>query len=404
MSPDTAADVIVVGAGPAGSILASLLAGGGVQVLVVDRAAFPRPKPCGDYLNPGCAAVLVRLGLRGLLEAAGARPVRGMRVVSERGSTVLPFLRGPGWALPRRTVDDLLLRHALSRGARFLEGWRVVAVTTGPRLAEVVAEDHRGQRRVAAAPVVVGADGLRSTVARSVGAGGPPRRGRFTVGTYLDGLSAPAHEDVGELHLGRDRYCGVAYLPGGLANVTVSLPPRALRGRRGPLEEAYWEALRSFPALAPRLDRVRRVASFATSGPLAFWRRRSGVGRVFLVGDAAASIDPLTGQGVYLALRGAELCAAAVGRVLGGAEGPEAAVRSYGRARCRELGAVLLASRILRPLALWPPAAGRALDQMEAHPDLAERFGAAMGNLEHPSAILRPAFVLRLLGGVGCAP
>lgn len=237
-------DVIVVGAGPSGSATAAILARSGVRVLLLDRAVFPRPKPCGDYLNPGCAALLSRLGVGGMLSASGARRVWGMRVVAPDGLAItLPFARGAGWAIPRRILDHTLLLHATRLGTSVVEDARVITVQQDRRGVRVAVERGRAMRRETyAAPLVIGADGLHSLVARAVGAGESPRRGRFTVGAYLEGVACGTsgeergETDVGELHIGPGRYCGVAYLPGGLANVTIALGRTDLRAWRGALE------------------------------------------------------------------------------------------------------------------------------------------------------------------------
>jgi len=373
--------------------------------MVLDRAAFPRAKPCGDYLNPGCDAVLARLGVRDALEAAGAQSVRGMRVAASDGAAVtLPFPRGLGWALPRRTLDHLLLRHAAGAGATVIEGARVVAVEQAPDRVRVHAEHHRMRRESYTARFVIGADGLHSIVARTIGAGGPPRRGRYTVGAYLDGLApnaswAPGDTgEIGEIHLHPDRYCGVAYLPGGLTNVTIALSRGDLHAWRGDLDAGYWATLQTFPGLADRLGRARRVGRFQTGGPLAYWRRRSASGRVLLTGDAAAYIDPLTGQGIYLALRGAELAAAAVLHALARAGEAAAALREYDRARRREFGPVFLVSRILQHFAYCPAVVRRATQQMTVRPGLGARLIGVVGNVDPAGSVLRPEFVARLLG------
>ncbi len=396
---NTLADAIVVGGGPAGSAAAAMLARRGYRVMLLDRAAFPRAKPCGDYLNPGCDAILDTLGVSDSLEGAGARHVRGMCVVAPDGEAlVLPFPRASGWALPRHTLDHLLLRHASGEGVTVIEGARVVAVEQTSRGATIHAEGPGMRRTRYTARLVIGADGLRSAVAGSIGAGGPPRRGRYTVGTYLDGLAPGAGgEETGEIHLGHHRYCGVAYLPGGLANVTIALSRGDLRTWRGDLDARYWEALRTFPGLADRLGHARRVGGFRTSGPLAYWRRRVASGRVLLVGDAAAHVDPLTGQGIFLALRGAELAAGAAVAALAH-DATAAALRGYIRARRLEFGSIFLVSRLLQGLAFCPAVVHRATRRMAVHPDLGTRLIGAVGNVEPAGSVLRPGFLARVLG------
>ncbi len=368
--------------------------------MILDRAVFPRAKPCGDYLNPGCDAILAGLGVRDALLAAAARPVRGMRVTAPHGAALrLPFAHGTGWALPRHTVDHLLLMHAARSGATVIEGARVVGLEQEPHRAVVHAEHSGAGRTAYTARLVIGADGLHSLVARITGAGGPPLRGRYTVGTYLAGLApaASTDEDTGEIHLGLGRYCGVEYLPAGRINVTIALSRTELWGWRGDVERRYWETLRTFPDLADRVASARRVGRFQTSGPLAYRRRRITSGRVLLVGDAAGSVDPMTGQGIFLALRGAELAAGAACEALAGGS-VAAALRRYERAYRGEFGPVFLMSRILQQLAFRPAVIRRAMSRMAVHPDLGTRLIGAVGNVEPAGSVLRPGFMASMLG------
>src|SRR6188508_2934258 len=104
-------DVIVCGAGPAGSIAATVLSRGGARVLLLDRARFPRPKLCGDTVNPGTVAILRRLGLTGVFESS-ALPVDGMIVTGERGVSVRAAYGGGvrGLAIERLALDAALLQ------------------------------------------------------------------------------------------------------------------------------------------------------------------------------------------------------------------------------------------------------------------------------------------------------
>jgi menaquinone-9 beta-reductase len=369
---------------------------------VLDRARFPRPKPCGDYLNPGCAAVLDRIGARGAVTGA-AVPVAGMRIVAPDGTqAATTFSAGSGCAVTRASLDHLLLANAAEAGASVIEDASVMRLDREALRIRVTAERARGQTRSEQylASLVIGADGLRSKVARMIGAGDPPRRGRFTVGGYMEGLTPVAGVDrhaLGELHLATDRYCGAAYLSDGLANVTIALGS-ALRTWRGSLEAHYWAALRAFPGLAGRVSRARLVGGLRTSGPLAFRRRSAVDPRVLLAGDAAAFIDPMTGQGVYLALRGGELAAEAAVRALDHGGPTWRTLAGYERARRRAFGDAFFLSRLLQAAVFRPAIAARAVRRMAARPDLGTRFIDAVGNVAPATSVFHPGFLTGLLG------
>ncbi len=398
-----ALDVLVVGGGPAGSATAALLAGRGCRVLLVDRAAFPRPKPCGDYLNPGCDELFDRIGVRAEVRRAAA-PVRGMHLVTADGQHApLAFPRRNGWALRRAVLDQILLEHAGRAGAAIRDGSRLATLESGRGNVRVVVE-RGGRRESHTARLVVGADGLRSAVARMAGMGIRVRHGRYTVGTYLAGVAGGAAADApgppgwGEIHLRRSGYCGIAHLPDGLANVTLAVPREVVRAWRGGLEAGYWSWLRGCAALYDRLDRAVRVGPVTAVGPLGYYRRRAARGRILLVGDAAAHLDPMTGQGVYLALRGAELCAAAAADALDrtGVPSPGA----YVLARARAFGPIFAGSRLVQALAFRPKVVRRVAARVARYPDLGRRLIGMIGNTEGLGAVLHPAVLPRLLGWV----
>jgi flavin-dependent dehydrogenase len=395
-------DVIVAGAGPAGSTTAALLARQGLKVLLADRARFPRPKPCGDYLNPGCVALLDRLGGGAAVRRPPA-PVPGMRIAGPRGAEVVArFSRVHGLAIERGALDHHLLAQASAAGAEVHQDARLVRVERGEAGVRITlvrgagrarAEEHRAR-------LLVGADGLRSAAARLAGLGGVPRAGRFAVGGYVEGV-APAdglRPAPGELHLGPEAYCGVAFLPGGVANITAAVPPRMLRAWRGRLAAGYWELLRSFPGLGPRLRGARLVAPLRAAGPLGFFRRRPTAPGVLLVGDAAAFCDPMTGQGVYLAVRGAALAAEAAARALGRG-GPSARnLAPYGRACRRAFAGPFVLAAVLGRLAFCAPLAERMIRRMAGRPDLAARFIDAAGAAAPAASAFHPRFLGALLG------
>src|SRR3989441_788113 len=303
------ADVIVVGAGPAGSTAAALLAAAGVQVLVVDRATFPRDKPCGDYCNPGAVSLLRDAGALPAVFDTGASAISGMRVYAQDGSRFeARFPMGHGLLIPRLRLDAALLGHASRAGAAIYEGVAVDSVCSHPDAVEVgTASGCRWRARL-----LIAADGMHSVIARRLGRLILPAAGRYTVGAYFSGLvqTAPG----GELHLGPGLYGGVAHFGNGIANVCMALPRRLWRHARP--RQTFAAALTSLPALAEAMAGARRESRFRCSGPVGFADRNAVADRILLIGDAGGQIEPMTGQGIFLALRSAHLASGVAAEAL----------------------------------------------------------------------------------------
>ena len=161
MSPRQA-DVVVVGAGPAGTATAILLAERGHDVILLDRARFPRDKVCGEYLSPEGSRILDRLGVLKAVEARGARPLRGMRIVAPDGTALVgDYPRAGPWrgyrdhalAVPRRMLDAELVRRARELPVTVREGFRVTdLVTDGARVTGVEGVPSGGREAPSGSP------------------------------------------------------------------------------------------------------------------------------------------------------------------------------------------------------------------------------------------------------------
>jgi flavin-dependent dehydrogenase len=312
-------DVLIVGAGPAGAVAATILARSGVRVQLLDRARFPRAKLCGDSVNPGTVALLGRLGLGGVLGATGL-PIDGMILTGPAGVSVTA--RYPdgrqGRTLVRRELDWSLLQQALAAGAAFDPGTPVRRALTDPRRG-VVGVCVDGGRSIRAR-VVIAADGRRSTLAFELGvARHPSRPRRWAVGAYFAGARPAAHpssaSSFGEMHFGRTGYVGVAPLPDGLTNaclVTGQPPASAIRNPEALLRGE----LDRIPTLRDRFAGARLAGRPVVLGPLAVDVADPGIDGLLLAGDAAGFIDPMTGDGLRFAVRGGELAAQAALRAL----------------------------------------------------------------------------------------
>jgi menaquinone-9 beta-reductase len=341
-------DVIVCGAGPAGSVAATVLARGGARVLLLDRARFPREKLCGDTINPGALAVLRRLGLADF--EPSALPVDGMIVTGERGVRVrCAYGHGArGLAILRRDLDAALARGAVAAGARFEDGVLVRAPLVDERGGEVrvrgvVIAGRDGHDLRVPAPLVIAADGRRSRFALPLGlARQPEHPRRWAIGGYFDGVAGVT--SFGEMHVRRGRYIGLARVPSGLTNVCVVLPKRDGFDSRRLIETVA----AGDPELRERFAGARMVGRPSVVGPLAVDADTPGVHGLLLTGDAAGFIDPMTGDGLRFAVRGAELAAeAALAAFAGHATAPH---ERLARARRREFAAKWRFNRALRQI------------------------------------------------------
>ena len=347
------ADVLIVGAGPAGSIAALTLARAGATVRVIDRARFPRDKLCGDTVNPGSLALLDRVGLGTDVRLRGI-PVRGMMVTGPNGARVVADYPTDitGVALTRRVFDQVLIDAALAAGAEFDDGvgvLRPLVVDSGAVTG--VAVRCGSAEYDLRARVVIAADGRGSRMGSLLGLSGFGRRPRrWAFGAYYEGVANLSAR--GEMHVRAGEYIGIAPLAHGVANVCVV---RELQRESG--VETLERALAADALLRGRFVQARRVSDISVLGPLAVDAHGAGRAGLLLAGDAAGFVDPMTGDGLRFALRGGVLAAEHALREI------ETGVPQYdrlGAARRREFAGKWRVNRALRTLVGSPAAVAGA--------------------------------------------
>jgi len=394
------ADAIVVGAGPAGAATAILLAEQGIKVLVLDRARLPRSKLCGEYLSPEAARVLDRVGVLKTLDAAEAMPLRGMRITAPDGRVLVGSYRAIGdWrpyrdhalAVPRRVLDGALAERLRALPVDFREEMRVTDVLRdGDRVVGVVAVDAEARSHVFHAPLVIGADGRASVVAHRLGCRHPHRLQRLALGTYVSGLVDC--REYGEIFVDPPDYAILNPVTRDRVNLSVVVP----LGHGAPwtrrLDDFFDARVKQIPHLARRLAGAAREAVHAL-GPLAHRVTPPLVGGVMLVGDAAGFYDPFTGEGIFSALRGAELAAATAVGALGAGDCSAAMLAGYERARRAAFADKAVLTRILQFVIRRRWAANRCGRLLSRHPALLDALLGVIGDFVPPRALLRPSAV-----------
>ena len=387
----TSVDVLIAGAGPAGSALAAALARDGASVLLVEAAEHPRPKACAEYASPRIAEELARLGV-----AAGwtdaAVPLRGMDL--HAGGRTMPIryadARGPrhAWGLDRRSFDAMLADHAAAAGAELRQRTRLVGLVTddgrvrGAQLRDAVT----GRGEVVSASWTVGADGTRSSVSRLVGA---DRAVRFPrrIGLVAHYSGIGDLTDHGEMHVGPGYYVGLAPTPGGELNVGMALP---MDGRPGSGRRRFEAAIAGLPTVARRLADSARLTPIRGAAPIGHRVSTPAGPGWLLVGDAAGFVDPFTGEGIHRALRSAR---AAADAILAGGD----VATAYRAERRRAFAAKVALSWLVQGFLAAPPLLEYVVRRLESRPRAALRLGSALGDCRPATDALSPAALLEVL-------
>lgn len=288
-------DVAIIGAGPAGSTLAALLASRGVSVALYDRDKFPRDKLCGEFLSYDALPILDAMGVLAAIDTADAPRITRCRVIGAR--TYELELPHAARGVSRLFLDDLLLRTAARNGAIVRDG---VTVT---RFEELKAR------------VVVGAWGRWGRFDQQLDRAFVRDRSHRNFG-FKRHFTGPATDSI-DLYSFPRGYLGVNAVEGGVTNICGLVHASRLAGHKGRWD-SFVETIRDEePALENLFARYEPAQeNYLSSEPVIFRARSAVEGGVFMIGDASGVIDPLTGNGMAMAIQSALLAAPVILRAL----------------------------------------------------------------------------------------
>jgi menaquinone-9 beta-reductase len=394
-------DVLVVGAGPAGAAVSILLARQGYRVLLVDRATFPRDKPCAEYLSPACTPLLAQLGILNAILTATPQRLQGMRVIDYRGRSCWGrFIQDGqylyGLALPRLVLDHLLVEQACREGVELrTDFWVRQPLLDGQRVCGVSGQQAQ-YRETVRARLVIAADGRQSTLARRLGL---VQRIHWlqhvAFVTHYTGVHAM--QPWGEMFLIPSGYIGLAPVSDTLVNVSVVVRATHLAAAQKTSQAFFAQTVQAHPELRQRFVQAIRVKNLLTTGPMAQRTTCPQQDGIMFIGDAAGFFDPFTGQGIYLALHSATLAAAVAHRALCSGALSADDLRSYFLAHRQAFRDKYRLSALIQLGLRMPWLANRVIDRLARRPSLADIVVGVAGDFVSPKTVLSWRFATQVL-------
>ncbi len=370
-------DIIIIGAGPAGTSAAILLAQSGLRVLLLEKSRFPREKLCGEFITPECLNVFERLGVRQRMFDAGAKTIRRFKLFAPDGRSLeIPM----EWiadghphaiSLTRAAMDVALLERAREVGVEIREGFHVSPqLRREGNLTSIEGKAANSDVEKFSASLVIDASGRNGVFSNQV----PQEASRFN-GSRLFGCKVHLRGveglgDLGELYFFRDGYGGLTEVEGDRVNLCFLTTEATLKEAKGDRQLLLDLTLCSNAIARQRLQTATIDGEWFGTGPVIYGRRRTMPGAL-TIGDAAAFIDPFTGSGILLALISGELAATVVNQAFSEDVCElENIVKRYEQLHRAQFGWRYRATSMLRKLAFKPAARNALVTIFSRHQSL----------------------------------
>lgn len=415
MPPDQIkTQAIIIGAGPAGAGASFFLSKFQIPHVVVDKAAFPRDKVCGDACSGKTALVINRANEEWLSEILGQPqeflPSWGIKFVAPNGKDLdIPFTpnrkpetKAPGFTVPRLDFDNFLFGKMPSPYCTIFQDASVKEIESTE--GKVTVRFVRGAKEYeVTAPVIIGADGDKSIVRRKfVGENGSPKAYAVGLRAYYEGITGMHAENFIELHFLPEMLPGYLWifpLPHGRANVGVGILSEVVRDKKINLREQMLAAIKNNPNIAPRFANATLTDKIQGWGlPLAMERQSLSGDNYILCGDAASLVDPFSGEGIGNALYSGMLAAMALKEALPSDDlSAQNLKEKYDDVLYKRLGDEFKLSATLQRLCRYPWLFNFVVNKAYKSKSLRDTISCMFTDMDLREQLSKPSFYLKIL-------
>jgi len=397
-------DVIVVGAGPAGTIASMFLKRAGKEVLLIDKARFPRDKVCGDAQGRKLARIMKELGIYEDYKKLPGVAIYGLRLSSPNGVQIdidlIDRVNGiPGYIIKRMDIDNFLFEKAKQFNVETREEVAVQDIVfEDGKITELTCKSKEKSFPLKAR-IYIAADGADSLFAKKLNLKNPPEHFIVALRAYYKNVSDLT--DKIELHLLKTiipGYFWIFPLPNKEANVGLGMVIKSKKEKNVNLVEELKKAIAENPLFKERFKEATLVGGIrAWNLPTASYHRKPYGGNFLLTGDAAALIDPLSGEGVGTAAISAKLAAQIAGEALEKGEITEESLSTYDTLLWEEIGPEIKANyRIQRLGHRFPFLLNKLLDKAAKNPEFRKKFETLLPHTKGRKKIGKWRFIVSL--------